>query len=285
MKGKFSSKVTHSIDWESLETAMNGLPLAQWLGSQTSSQVSPKWENMHCLGLWSKAQCPQCTCPMEDNKHIFKCPSKLVTKQWTKVMEELDQWLQTAKTHPQLWKDIVEGLPQWHDQTLRCRPKTEGSMAGQIQDCIGWGLALEGCLAKRWQEEQELFWKAFKIPEIKSTMDNCTADLPNDDSMGYVEPQKQGTTWGGDQQAGHSGSEVNQLIHQAYKQWPDQLPTNTRSLLKWPLSRLLKFPEQYKHQWLASMEVARAWLICLSQNPAQTEWRSMTWYFQRLANL
>jgi len=35
-------------------------------------------------------------------------------------------------------------------------------MAGQIQDSIGWGLALEECLAKWWCKEQELFWKAFK---------------------------------------------------------------------------------------------------------------------------
>jgi len=38
----------------------------------------------------------------------------------------------------------------------------EGLMAGSIQDNIGWGLALEGCLAMRWWEEQDIFWKAIK---------------------------------------------------------------------------------------------------------------------------
>jgi len=56
----------------------------------------------------------------------------------------------------------IEGLTQWHDQIPGCRPYTKGSMAGQLQDSIGWGLALEGCIVKEWQEEQELYWKAFK---------------------------------------------------------------------------------------------------------------------------
>jgi len=36
------------------------------------------------------------------------------------------------------------------------------SEAGQCQQTLGWGIALEGCLVMQWQEEQDRFWKAFK---------------------------------------------------------------------------------------------------------------------------
>jgi len=67
-----------------------------------------------------------------------------------------------AKTHPQLWRDIIDSLWQWHDQTSGCRPCSVGSTAGQIQDQIRWRLALEGCIAKQWREEQDQYWKVFK---------------------------------------------------------------------------------------------------------------------------
>jgi len=78
-------------------------------------------------------------------------------------MDDLDQWMEATKTHPQLHKEIIAGLTQWHDQTPISRPSTEESLAGQLQDGISWGLALEGCIAKRWQEEQDMYWKAFKL--------------------------------------------------------------------------------------------------------------------------
>jgi len=117
---------------------------------------------MQCWGQQSVAKCPCCKCPLEDKEHIFKCPTVAATKQWTKVLEDLDWWLETAKTHPQLRHNIINGLRQWHGQTSGCWPCLVGLTAGQIQDQIGWGLALEGCIAKQWQDEQDQYWKAFK---------------------------------------------------------------------------------------------------------------------------
>jgi len=99
---------------------------------------------------------------VEDRDHIFKCLAESAVKQWEKTLEELDTWLQSAQTHPQLWKDIAEGLQQWHDQMSGCQQIVISSTAGQLQDQIGWGLALEGCIATGWHKEQEEYWKAFK---------------------------------------------------------------------------------------------------------------------------
>jgi len=109
-----------------------------------------------------QSKCPRCSCQVEGKEHIFKCLAESANCQWTKALEDLDHWLATTKTHPQLKKDIIEGLKQWHDQTPGGRLFSVGTLAGQIQDHIGWGLALEGCIAKQWRDEQEAYWKACK---------------------------------------------------------------------------------------------------------------------------
>jgi len=47
-------------------------------------------------------------------------------KQLEKAIEELDHWLEAATTHPQLLKDIINGLTHWHNQIPGCQPYTKG---------------------------------------------------------------------------------------------------------------------------------------------------------------
>jgi len=142
---------------------MNTLPSAkrQWV-SKAVTKFLPDGKNMQHWGLQSQAKCPWCWCQVEDHDHIFKCPAESAIKQWKKTLEDLDTWLQTVKTHPQLWRDIIDSLSQWHNQTSGCRQMSIGSLTGQLQDQIGWGLALEGCIANGWHTEQEEFWKVFR---------------------------------------------------------------------------------------------------------------------------
>jgi len=51
---------------------------------------------------------------------------------------------------------------------------------------------------------------------------------------------------------------INQNICQAYAQGKGQLPKGAMSLMKWPLSKLLRLPAPYKQQWLATLEAVRA---------------------------
>jgi len=79
---------------------------------------------------------------------------------------------------------------------------------------------------------------------------------------------------------------VNQQIQQAYAQGTCQLPIDAKFFMKRSLTRLLKFPVQYKHQWLASvMEAAQAWFIHQSESQSQTKKWSMTQHLCRMANL
>jgi len=187
---------------------------------------------MRHWGLQSQAKCPQCPCPVEDRDHIFQCPAESAIKQWEKTLEELDTWLQSAQTHPQLRKDIVEGLRQWHDQTSGCWQMVIGSTAGQLQDQIGWGLALEGCIAKGWQKEQEEYWKVFKSRQsscqwtiILHTRLMMTAwDMWEHRNKALHEVEENKTNI--------LEAELNQQIQEVYGQRLSQLPHDSYNLFK-----------------------------------------------------
>ena len=286
MKERFSKKLAQTIDWECSEKAIKGLPLAQrqWV-AKMASKFLPDGKNMQRWGFRSKAQCPRCAHPTEDKEHILKCPAESARTQWNKSIAALDQWLQTAQTHPQIRKDIIEGLQQWHDQIPGCRPYVEGSTAGHSQDSIGWGLALEGCLAQKWREEQDTFWKAFK--SRKSSRRWTTALLKRLMMTAW-------DMWNHRNKALHEEEAnkqailedaVNKKIRDTYQQGRALLPFNARSLMKRPLAKLLQFPEHYKRQWIASVEAAKARFTRLGHNPARKERRTMTRYIRRMANL
>jgi len=101
----FAPQTTQDIDWESAEKAMNQLPLVkrQWV-SKLAAKFLPDGKNMKRWGLRRQSKCPRCSCQVEDKDHIFKCPAESAIGQWTKALEDLDQWLATTNTHPQLKK-------------------------------------------------------------------------------------------------------------------------------------------------------------------------------------
>jgi len=87
----------------------------------------------------------------------------LAKARWNRALTKLDNWMQAAKTNPQLRQDIISGLQHWHNGTQPTWNVMEAPTARAIQDSIGWGLVFEGCLATQWREEQELYLKAFKL--------------------------------------------------------------------------------------------------------------------------
>jgi len=131
MREQFTLQVSKMIDWEASGKAMNSLPLSQrqWV-SKVAAKFLPDGKNMQRWGLRPQANCPRCSCLVKDKEHIFKCPLEAATKQWGKAIEELDHWLEAAKTHLQLQRDIIEGLTHWQDQIPGCQSNTKGSWQG-----------------------------------------------------------------------------------------------------------------------------------------------------------
>jgi len=112
--------------------------------------------------LRTQTQCPRCACPKEDKEHLLRCPAESAVAVWKKALDELDNWMAAAQTHPQIRQDIIAGLNKWHDNDMTPHQLRDPSLAVTLQDGIGWGVVFEGCLARQWREEQEIYWKAIK---------------------------------------------------------------------------------------------------------------------------
>jgi len=127
----------------------------------------------------------------------------------------------------------------------------------RLQDQIGWGVVLEGCMVRRWREEQDIYWKAFK--SRKSSRKWTTALLTRlmmtawdmwqhrNKALHETEKNKQEIV----------EADINQQIRQVYQPAVHTVPKAVRPLMRQPLARLLTFPATYKHQWMATLQVVR----------------------------
>jgi len=81
-------------------------------------------------------------------------------------MGKLDNWLAAIKQHTTLTTtDMLSGLQGWHDNIPKIGT-LDGVLAKDIQNTMGWGVALKGCLPRQWQEDQDQYWKAFKSRKL-----------------------------------------------------------------------------------------------------------------------
>jgi len=239
-------------------SAIRSLPKAKqhWV-SKLAAKFLPYGKNMKWWKLREQAKCPRCTCPEEDKEHFLRCPAESAVAQWNKALKELDNWLAATKTHLQIRREILTGLQQWHDDQPEQHPTNARSTAYKIQEAIGWGLALEGCLAARWREEQDQYWKAFK--SRKSSKRWTTALIKRLMMTAW-------DMWHHRNEALHKSktnqqeiieASVNSQIIKVYEQDKKDLPKEAWCLMKRPLKRLLRFPEYYKQQWLATLEAVQ----------------------------
>jgi len=258
MRQRFKPGTETQIDWNMTAKAMRALPRAKqiWI-SKYSARFLPYGTNMTHWQLGSQAKCPRCPCHKEDKEHVLRCPAESAVAEWKKALEQLDNWMQATKTNPQLRQDILAGLRRWHDEEANTAGQTEDSEPSIIQASIGWGLALEGCVAMRWREEQDNFWKACKSRKSSKrwTTALITRLMMTDWDM-----------WQHRNKALHESDvnrqeiiedAINQQISQVYEQGHDHLPPVVRPLMKRSLPQLLCLPAPYKRQWMATIEAVR----------------------------
>jgi len=258
LKQRFANGSASDIDWEMTAKAIQALPRAKqrWV-SKLATKFLPYGSNMTRWKLRTQAKCPRCSCSQEDKDHIFKCPAESAIHAWNKALEELDNWMKATRTLPQLRQDILDGLRGWHDEQPKCNRAPADPTAGSLQAQLGWGIALEGCLVKRWREEQDVFWKAIKS---RKSSKRWTVALITRLIM---------TAWDMWQHRNKELHEsdlnkqvilentINSQIRQAYAIGKKNLPQMAWPLMKRPLQRLLQCPSAYKHQWMATLTAVR----------------------------
>ena len=107
--------------------------------------------------------CPLCPHLTEDTTHILQCPSSSSCELRTHLLEELQCWMTSVNTHPDIIHFIISGLSAWGsslpfvldtciDASLLCAFKT--------QLTLGWEALLFGLLVSPIISYQHSYYKA-----------------------------------------------------------------------------------------------------------------------------
>jgi len=150
------------MDFEMAGRALRSLPKAQqqW-ASKTAAQFLPYGTNMKRWNLRTDNQCPRCHQPSKGKNHLTQYQATGAQEQWETTLQTLEDWLQTEQMEPSIKKEILDSLQRWN-KAEPIGSTIDQSKAAQEQEVVGWDLALEGCMSKKWREQQDRYWKAYK---------------------------------------------------------------------------------------------------------------------------
>jgi len=150
------------VDFEMVGRAIRGLPKAQqrWVAKSVAGFL-PYGTNMKRWKLRQEDSCPQCQQQAESKAHLTQFQAMEAIQNWTTAIEQLEQWLISAHTAPDIQHKILDGLRTWQKgENTENTPRT--FEAAKEQNTLGWNLAMEGCLSKKWQAQQEAYGKVFR---------------------------------------------------------------------------------------------------------------------------
>jgi Reverse transcriptase (RNA-dependent DNA polymerase) len=105
-------------------------------------------------------ECPFCKAN-ETIEHVYKCKHRDVEEEWNKALHELEEYLHSIQTDPNITRQLLLGINMWrNDETLTQEPMIID------QNNIGWNGIMEGVLGKHWAEEQD--WYKQQQSEVTS---------------------------------------------------------------------------------------------------------------------
>jgi hypothetical protein len=165
-KNKFHPQDVRKIDWDSLHKSTRAIPPSQkiWLS---------KWISNTCgvgikLKQWKHQphdNCPRCLQPVETVDHVLRCPHAEANDLWTQSIIQLDQYLTSLKTNPDITFAICSSLRAWHDGTPLPPINTDDDIlrrALREQDQIGWRPFIDGFHSLAWRECQSSYFRTIR---------------------------------------------------------------------------------------------------------------------------
>jgi len=157
-KGIFDKMTFDSIDWEATASVLKGKPQMYnvWYGKQCSDVCATgKWMKIRSKGK-EDCRCPNCNRLEEDAAHLMVCPSVERTTLFAKQVDELEEWMKTHYTHPELRKAVRIYLRNRGRRKFSAIIGLSHRMqrVARSQDRIGWRHFTEGKVTKDIQELQ-----------------------------------------------------------------------------------------------------------------------------------
>ena len=145
------SLMYESVNWKVLSSSRKLVSLqiklfiTKWISGDTATgSVMVKRKQR------LSAHCPLCQHPHEDTHRILKCPSNSASSLRQRLLTELQCWLQSVDTHPDIIAFLINGLTSWLVPGRSFHLDTSVDFillkAFRIQLQLGWEAQLLGLL-------------------------------------------------------------------------------------------------------------------------------------------
>lgn len=156
-----------TIDWEGQGETLRKSPIPMQL-------FIPKWntkflsigKNLVRWKLRLSDACSRCGQPETHPHHILRCQHLGARQIWKQKMKDLDVWLGSRQTKPDLHKYILKRIKQWYRDPIQPLPTEYTYPSDHVswtmiasQDDIGWGNFIDGFLHLDWEGVQQAYYE------------------------------------------------------------------------------------------------------------------------------
>ena len=121
--------------------------ISKWVSKDTATGVAMVQRKKRL-----SSNCLLCNVPDEDTTHVLKCQSTSTTLHRNNLMVELEYWLKSNDTRPDITTFIISGLMKWFDPSIHILERN----------------SLDHAMSIAFQNQQILVWKAFLYGLISS---------------------------------------------------------------------------------------------------------------------
>ncbi len=157
-KEKTEGHLADYVNWDAISSTMKSTELTKRIF------ITKHTVGMCGVGkfmkIWKQRDseiCPRCDEP-EDATHIWKCQGAEANGVWKKSLSNLDDWMTSVQTDPDIQQALLTSLNNWRfsEDTEFYIPFSLKMVIEQQHD-IGWSLFLEGWTSFEWEHVQQAY--------------------------------------------------------------------------------------------------------------------------------
>ena len=196
--------------------------------------------------------CPLCPA-LEDAAHVWTCPSSQTQQLWSDPLVELDLWLASHDTSPDIKELIIAGLDSWRSN--QPPPSSPLPNIASRQAALGWQSFFEGRPSLGWAETQEQYFKSLSskrsghrwLVQVLLKLSNIAWDLW-EHRNGFLYKQNAALAY----------EKQTLLIRDAFQRKHLHNPKDARRLFSRGIQAVLQAKPHTRESWLVNVEASLA---------------------------
>jgi hypothetical protein len=203
--------------------------------------------------------CPRCG-QLEDASHVWICSGCNSAEIWEKSLEDLEQWMSSVSTDPDIQDAILQHLKSWRaGNTTHINTAHDLQDLIQMQEQMGWQSFFEGWIPAGWEEAQQAYYSLIRSHRMGRRWTVCLIKKLWNIAWDLWEHRNSILHQQDNCLSSSELAVLNQKIRSLYSQLRNSsISGQDRYLLSLPIDKLLGKDSTYKRTWLDQAQVVMA---------------------------